>query len=83
MAATYGEYLAVEYKKAVALFEEAKKNAVYEIGNMDAVRAEEYGAGYAAHIDKISVCAAKVRMLAQMATAYACFNPDDVPALED
>lgn len=74
MLNSYAEYLGYEYKKAVKNFEDAKAEAVRSLEGMQSFMAEQYGAGYASHIDKISVHAAKVQALAEAIKAYEHFS---------
>jgi hypothetical protein len=70
----YEEYLKEEINKATNEFEEAKKNAIKEIENMDWVTATDYGAGYATKIEDITKAAAKMRYLGEALRAYKHFN---------
>mgnify|MGYP006990128540 CR=1 FL=1 len=62
--------LEAELLKAEALFEEAKKNAMHDIENMDAVRASDFGAAHASGIDKVTAEAAKVMALRGQIQAF-------------
>ena len=66
----YREQLEAELLKAETLFEEAKKNAIHDIENMDAVRASDFGAAHASGIDKVTAAAAKVMALRGQIRAY-------------
>ncbi len=70
---TYREQLQYEYDSTVEAFEKAKKEAMKELEQLDVYRAMDYGAGYATHIDKISVAAGKVTALASQIRAYDYF----------
>lgn len=74
MPNNYREYLENEYNKALKEFEDAKIESIKKLDNITAAFAEDYGAGYAARIDKVSIAAAKVQMLNRMITAYNHFE---------
>ena len=57
------EYLVEELKKAEEAFEKAKAEAIRAIEGMNFRRAEDYGAAYCSHIDKITAAAARVKAL--------------------
>lgn len=70
----YLKYLEKELKKATEAFEEAKKQAAEEILNMSHFMAEDYGAAYASHIDKVTAAAARIKATAEAMDAYKYFN---------
>ena len=70
----YLEYLENEMKKSVEAFEEAKKQAAEEILNMNYFTAQDFGAAYASHIDKVTAAAARIKATAEAMDAYKYFN---------
>lgn len=74
MKKEYLEYLENELKKSVEAFEEAKKQAADEILNMNHFTAQDFGAAYASHIDKVTVAAAKIKTIAEALEAYKYFS---------
>lgn len=70
----YLEYLENELKKAAEAFEEAKKQTAEEILNMNYFTAQDFGAAYASHIDKVTAAAAKIKATAEALNAYKYFN---------
>ncbi len=69
----YLEYLESEFKKSVEEFEKVKKEVAEEILTMNHFTAQDFGAAYASHIDKVTVAATKVRTLADSLNAYKYF----------
>lgn len=74
MPKNYREYLMNELKEAEKGFEKAKKEAVHELETMDPYMAQDYGAGYCAHVDRVTAAAAKVVQARQMLRIYGDFN---------
>ena len=70
----YLEYLNNEINKAQADFESAKMEAAREIEIMTAHIAVDYGAAYAARIDKITAAAARIKALAEAKRVYEYIN---------
>lgn len=70
----YLEYLQSEIDRAQADFEAAKKEVAREIEVMTAHIAIDYGAAYAAHIDKITAAAARIKALAEAKRVYEYIN---------
>ena len=70
MNKNYKECLECELLKAETLFSEAKKNAIYEIENMTADRAVDFGAAHASSIDKVTVAATRVMALREQIMVY-------------
>lgn len=70
MNENYKAWLEIELLKAETLFSEAKKNAIHEIENMDAVRAVDFGAAHASSIDKVTVAATRVMALREQIMVY-------------
>lgn len=63
MSKDYREYLEEELKRAQQKFEKAKMDSIKEIEEMNFLMAEDFGAAYASHIDKITAAAAKINAL--------------------
>jgi len=74
MKKEYLEYLENELKKSVEAFEEAKKQAADEILKMNHFTAQDFGAAYASHIDKVTAAAAKIKAIAEALEAYKYFS---------
>ena len=74
MKKEYLEYLENELKKSVEAFEEAKKQAADAILNMNHFMAQDFGAAYASHIDKVTVAATQIKTIAEVLNAYKYFN---------
>lgn len=55
-----------ELEKAVQKFESAKAEAIESLRTMNVHTAVDYGAGYACHIDKVTVAAAEVKKCAEL-----------------
>ena len=68
------EYLERELQKAQEKFEETKKAAAKEIENMSVYMAEDFGAAYASHIDKVTAAAAKIRVIEDALHTYDYFQ---------
>lgn len=65
MSKDYREYLEEELKKAQQEFEKAKMDSIKEIEKMSVFMAEDFGAAYTSHIDKITAAAARVKALGE------------------
>ena len=70
MERTYQQYLEEELAKAEKEFEDAKKAVAEEISKMEWHVAVDYGAAYAAHIEKVTKAAVKMQTIGQMLHAY-------------
>lgn len=70
----YLEYLESELKKSVEAFEKAKKQAAEDILNMNHFTAQDFGAAYASHIDKVTAAAAKIKATTEALEAYKFYN---------
>lgn len=70
MGNEYKEYLEEELKKAQERFEKAKREVIQEIENMNFYMAEDYGAAYASHIDKITSAAARIKAIGEAIQVY-------------
>lgn len=66
----FRKVLEEELEKAQEEFRQAKAEAIKNIDSLDAVRAEDFGAGYVSHIDKISIAAAKVKEIGYLLGVY-------------
>lgn len=60
------EEIKKEQEKAVQKFESAKAEAIESLKNMQIHTAVDFGAGYAAHIDKVTAAAAEARKCAEI-----------------
>ena len=76
MKQNYLEYLENEMRKSVEAFEEAKKQTAEEILNMNYFTAQDFGAAYASHIDKVTAAAAKIKVIAEALNAYQYLNEE-------
>lgn len=74
MGNEYREYLENELKDAQGKFEKAKREAIEEIGNMNFYMAEDFGAAYTSHIDKITSAAARVKAIGEAIKTYDYFQ---------
>ena len=83
MTDTYREYLRDEFKKAKKNFKNAKAESIKSLEEMNMFRAEDYGAAYASHIDKVSVYAGKLHIIAEIIRAYEYYHSDDEPVLTE
>lgn len=70
----YREYLEKELKEAQEKFEIAKMEAAKEIENMSFQMAEDFGAAYASHIDRVTAAAAKIKAIGNAISAYDYFS---------
>ena len=70
----YRVYLEEELKEAEKKFENAKKEAAEEIANMSFLMAEDFGAAYASHIDKVTSAAARIKAINEMIRVYDFFR---------
>lgn len=70
MDKTYRDYLQRQFDEAQAAFEEAKKNAIRDLENMNAWNAADFGAAYFTKIDKVTQQGQKVMTIAQAMQAY-------------
>lgn len=70
----YREYLEKELKEAQERFEKAKREAIEEIENMSFHMAQDFGAAYASHIDKVTAAAAKIKTIGEAIAAYDYFQ---------
>lgn len=70
----YRVYLEEELKEAEKKFENAKKEAAEEIANMSFLMAEDFGAAYASHIDKVTSAAARIKTINEMIQVYDFFQ---------
>ena len=73
----YMEFLNKEIEKACKNFEEAKEKAIRELERMTICEAVTYGAGYAIHIDDVSMYAAEVKKLNDLFNAYKHFAKEN------
>lgn len=70
----YLNHLQEELEKAVNNFEKAKQEAAAEILKMSVHIAEDYGAGYAAHVERITKEASKICTIHEQIRAYEYFS---------
>ena len=74
MGNEYREYLEKELKEAQEKFEEAKREAIKEIENMNFHMAEDFGAAHTTHIDKITSAAARIKAIGEAMKVYDYFQ---------
>lgn len=77
MDKNYGEFLSRQLKEAQEAFEEAKKAAIRDIEAMQYYHANDYGAAYFTHIDKITAAGAKVEQIILSMRAYDHFHGEE------
>lgn len=71
---TFKEDLQHEIDDATEKFEQAKKNAINELENMDCRKAINFGAAYATHIDNVTNYASKLVALCDVMDMYNYYN---------
>ena len=68
----YRESLIYDFNEATQQFERARKEAIECLEKMDWSQAENFGAGYASHIEDITIAAAKMRALGMAVHDFDC-----------